>query len=54
LYKCTAEYNKESEEGIRYDDPELSIDWRTDKPIVSDKDLILPYLKDAKLFEGAL
>jgi dTDP-4-dehydrorhamnose 3,5-epimerase len=45
-YKCDNVYNKESEGGIRYDDPELNIDWGVPKQemIVSDKDLVLPFL----------
>jgi dTDP-4-dehydrorhamnose 3,5-epimerase len=44
LYKCDQYYNKQSEGGIRFDDPALSIDWGMDlkQTIVSDKDLILP------------
>jgi dTDP-4-dehydrorhamnose 3,5-epimerase len=50
LYKCDALYNKESEAGIRYDDPELAIDWKIEagKEIVSEKDNVLPGLKDCK------
>lgn len=44
LYKCDQYYNKQSEGGIRFDDPTLNIDWGMDlkDAIVSDKDLILP------------
>ena len=44
LYKCDQYYNKESEGGIRFDDPTLAIDWqlRPDEVIVSEKDLVLP------------
>lgn len=44
LYKCDQFYNKESEGGIRFDDPSLNIDWGIDlkDAIVSDKDLVLP------------
>jgi dTDP-4-dehydrorhamnose 3,5-epimerase len=28
MYKVDQLYNKESEEGIRYDDPTLAIDWQ--------------------------
>lgn len=44
LYKVDQMYHKESERGIRYDDPTLAIDWQvhTDEVLVSDKDLILP------------
>ena len=48
-YKCDQYYNKESEGGIRFDDPALGIDWRvpTANAIVSDKDLLLPVLSEA-------
>lgn len=48
LYKCDAYYHPESESGIRFDDPELAIDWKIEKgeAIVSDKDRDLPALKD--------
>jgi dTDP-4-dehydrorhamnose 3,5-epimerase len=44
LYKVDQVYNKESERGIRYDDPTLAIDWQVlpEGIIVSEKDLILP------------
>lgn len=44
LYKCDQYYNKESEGGIRYDDPTLNIDWGMDlaSAIVSEKDVLLP------------
>ncbi len=44
LYKCDGFYNKESEGGIIYNDPELNIDWQipADKAIVSEKDILLP------------
>lgn len=49
-YKCDALYNKESEAGIRYDDPQLGIDWRlpADKIIVSAKDRQLPVMADCR------
>jgi dTDP-4-dehydrorhamnose 3,5-epimerase len=30
IYKVDQVYNKESERGIRYDDPTLAIDWQLD------------------------
>ena len=44
MYKVDQLYHKDSERGIRYDDPALAIDWqvKADEVIVSDKDLILP------------
>ena len=49
MYKVDQVYNKESERGIRYDDPILNIDWQIapDKVVVSDKDLVLPYFTSA-------
>jgi dTDP-4-dehydrorhamnose 3,5-epimerase len=46
LYKCTNVYNKASEGGLLWNDPALGINWQTNEPIVSEKDLILPLLKD--------
>lgn len=51
LYKCDAFYHPGSEAGIRYDDPELAIDWQipAGKVSVSEKDTKLHYLKDFNL-----
>ena len=45
-YKVDCIYNKDSESGIKYDDPSINIDWKLDKNkiIISDKDNSLPYL----------
>lgn len=47
-YKCDNLYCPASEFGIRFDDPEIGIDWRVpaDKIITSDKDRIAKGLKD--------
>jgi len=45
-YKCTNVYNKESESGILWNDPELGIDWGVENPIVSEKDIILPTFRE--------
>ncbi len=37
-YKCTNLYNKASEGGIIWNDPELNIDWNLENPNVSEKD----------------
>lgn len=49
-YKVDNVYNKESEFGIRYDDPEINIDWKipANKVITSEKDRLANTLKDLK------
>lgn len=51
FYKCDNFYKKEAESGIRFDDPELAIDWKIPQSerIVSDKDMELPLLNDLSL-----
>jgi dTDP-4-dehydrorhamnose 3,5-epimerase len=48
FYKCDNFYNKESELGIMYDDPDLKIDWQLSKNelILSEKDQRNFYLAD--------
>lgn len=50
LYKTTGEYDQPSEGGIRYDDPQLAIDWPLPAAElkVSDKDLVLPGLAECR------
>jgi dTDP-4-dehydrorhamnose 3,5-epimerase len=40
-YKCSKVYNKASEMGVLWNDPELGIKWPFDEPVVSDKDKVL-------------
>lgn len=49
-YKCDGLYHKDSEGGIRYDDPQLDIDWQVPpgQAIVSTKDLDLPLLANCR------
>lgn len=49
FYKCTNEYSKEHERGIRFDDPDINIDLGIKNPSLSERDLALPFLKDAEL-----
>lgn len=45
LYKCTKEYDSKFDAGIRWDDPDIGIEWPVNKPIVSEKDKRLPNFK---------
>jgi len=47
LYKVSSEYSERDERGIIWNDPEISIKWPTDKPIMIKKDLQLSTLKNA-------
>ena len=49
LYKSTNEYNKESERGILWNDPEINVRWPVNDPILSDKDKKHPELKGADI-----
>ncbi len=46
-YKVDAYYSPENDRSIRYDDPEIGIDWGGEvTPILSEKDLKAPLLRD--------
>lgn len=46
-YKVDEYYSLENDRSIRYNDPEFSIDWGVQNPILSEKDLKAPLLKDS-------
>lgn len=49
LYKATNEYSPENDRGIRWNDPDINIDWGIDfEPLISEKDSKQPFLKDIK------
>jgi dTDP-4-dehydrorhamnose 3,5-epimerase len=51
LYKTTDYYTPSAERCIRWDDPDLAIDWRlSEAPKLSAKDQVGKLLKDADLF----
>lgn len=49
-YKCTSPYHRESERSVRWDCPELGIDWPFDRKeaLLSDKDQAAPGFSAAK------
>ena len=48
LYKADNYYAPEADGGIRWNDPELAIEWGIENPILSQKDQNSPWLKDAE------
>jgi dTDP-4-dehydrorhamnose 3,5-epimerase len=46
VYKCTDVYARETERSIRWDDPDLGIDWETTSPQLSEKDRNAPLFRD--------
>lgn len=47
LYKADNPYAPAADGGIRWNDPELGVDWGIAEPILSAKDSRSPFLKDA-------
>lgn len=45
-YKCTEFYSPETEGAIRWNDPDIGIQWPIDNPTLSEKDRSLPKLKE--------
>lgn len=50
IYKCTDYYAPECDGGVRFDDPDIGIDWGLGPAsiVLSDKDENAPYMKDFK------
>ena len=48
VYKCTDFYSPECDSSVRFDDPDLNIDWgiTRDAAVLSAKDSRAPFLKD--------
>jgi len=49
IYKCTDFYTPGDEYGVLWNDPDLNIDWGVEAPLLSEKDLSNPVLKDIPL-----
>jgi dTDP-4-dehydrorhamnose 3,5-epimerase len=53
VYKVDNYYSPECDRSIRFDDPQIGIDWKFPRGeiLVSNKDKNAPFLKDAEIFE---
>ncbi len=49
LYKVSEEYSEELDGGIRWNDPDINIDWPSKSPLLSEKDKNLPFLKEIEI-----
>lgn len=48
LYKADNYYAPEADAGIRWNDPDIGVEWGVENPILSEKDKNNPFLKDCK------
>ena len=47
IYKCSDHYAPDCEASVRWDDPEIGIEWGlAGAPVLSDKDAAAPFLRD--------
>lgn len=47
LYKVDEYYSKENDRSVRFDDPEIGVDWGIENAVLSAKDESAPLLKDS-------
>ena len=48
-YKCSDIYHPEDEQGIRWDDSDIGIEWPGTEPVLSERDINLPILHSLNL-----
>jgi dTDP-4-dehydrorhamnose 3,5-epimerase len=48
IYKCSAEYSRDHDRGILWNDPAIGIRWPVAEPVLSAKDQKNPLLRDAE------
>ena len=47
VYKCSDYFAPDADGAVRYDDPDIAVDWGlTTPPVLSDKDAAAPHLRD--------
>lgn len=49
IYKCTTVYKPQDDAGIRWNDPDIGIQWPIDNPLVSEKDQTAPLLSETHI-----
>lgn len=47
-YKVSGAYDPSDDGGLRWDDPDIGVQWPIGRPLISDRDRQHPYLKDIK------
>ena len=45
-YLCTAQYDRQADAGVRWDDAAIGIDWPVSSPLLSEKDANAPFLAE--------
>lgn len=45
-YLCTSVYDASADASIRWDDPQIGVQWPAEEPLLSPKDLAAPFLAD--------
>ena len=48
LYKCSDHYAPDCDGAVRWDDPDIGIDWGLRDPVLSDKDAAAPFLREVE------
>ena len=48
-YKCTAHYSPEDERSVKWNDPDIGINWPTGDPTLSAKDASAPLLRETPI-----
>jgi dTDP-4-dehydrorhamnose 3,5-epimerase len=46
-YRVSAKYDPKDEGGLRWNDPDVGIEWPVNNPAVSDRDQKHPFLREA-------
>ena len=49
IYKCTTPYRPNDEHTIRFNDPEIGIEWPVESPLLSERDQTAPLLSEASI-----